>query len=86
MNSNIPDEEKHKVNLLLASSLILIFLFFTTGLLILSSCSDMPDAIKAADDIFDDAIKITVDKSALQQHTDLNVNIEIKNKDSKVSY
>lgn len=64
------------------SIVFVIFLFFI-GILTLSSCNSIPELFKTADDVFDDAIKITVDKTALQQNTDMNINIQVKNKEEK---
>ena len=83
MNSNLPSDEGDYIKIFLAFSMMIFLFVCAVGLLFLSSCSAIPDAFKTADDVFDDAIKVTVDKSALQQHTDLNVYVEIKNKEEK---
>lgn len=49
-------------------------------LFILAACSAMPDILKTVDDVFDDAIRIRVDKAALQKDTDVNISVDVKNK------
>jgi hypothetical protein len=81
MNSNLPEEVRFKTYLYFIS-LILVFFIFSMGLLFLNSCS-FTDLFKTADNVFDDAIKVTVDKAAIQRDTDVSVNVEVTNKDVK---
>ena len=81
MHSKLPDESRF-FKVFFPFFIILILVICTWGLLSLSSCNSMPDLFKTADDVFDDAIKITVDKSAIQRDTDVSVTVEVVNKET----
>lgn len=80
MNSNTPDESRF---FRIFFTLVLTFLLCicTFGLLFLSSCNSIPDIVRAADDFFDDAVKVTIDKAALQKDSNLSVSVELKNQE-----
>jgi hypothetical protein len=51
-------------------------------LMLLASCSTLPQLYQAAEDIADDtAIKVEVSRETLQKDTDVEININVKNKD-----
>jgi len=55
-------------------------LFLT--LLLSSGCSQMPSFFQSVDDIeTNSVIKVEIDKEAFQKDTDININIDVKNKD-----
>ena len=51
----------------------------------LTGCAQMmPGLFQAVEDIeTDTAIRLEVDKSAIQKETDININIQVTNKDAK---
>jgi hypothetical protein len=50
---------------------------------VFSGCSAMPEFSKAVEDIeTQEAIKVIVDKECFQKDTDLQILIDVKNKDS----
>jgi starvation-inducible outer membrane lipoprotein len=55
-------------------------LFLTTFLV--TGCATLPELYKTVDDIAtDDAITVKVDRDAFKKDTDVNVIVEVKNKD-----
>lgn len=51
---------------------------------IFSSCQSLPQLLQSFEDIeTQEAINITVDKEALNQNTDLQINVIVKNKEKK---
>lgn len=59
---------------------------FISMALFLSGCSAMmPGLFQTVDDIATDtALRVEIDKEAFQKDTDVNVSIEVKNKDPSV--
>jgi hypothetical protein len=59
---------------------------FILTLIALSGCSAMmPGLFQTVDDIATDtALRVEIDKEAFQKDTDVNVSIEVKNKDPSV--
>jgi hypothetical protein len=57
--------------------------FSTLRLIFLTSCAEMmPGLVKAVEDIeTDTAIKVEVDKEALQKDTDIHIMVDVVNKD-----
>jgi hypothetical protein len=52
--------------------------------IILCSCQSLPELFSSVEKIADDnAIKIEVSHEALQQNTDLQITVDVKNKDIK---
>lgn len=50
--------------------------------LFLTSCQTLPQLYQAAEDIADDtAIKVEVSRETFQKETDLNIQVNVKNKD-----
>lgn len=53
-------------------------------LLFLNSCTAMPELFKTVDDVATDtAIRVEVDKEALQKDTDVEITVHVLNKDVK---
>jgi|HubBroStandDraft_2_1064218.scaffolds.fasta_scaffold00031_49 hypothetical protein len=59
--------------------------FSTLSLMLLTGCAEvMPGLFKAVDDIeTDNAIKIEIEKEALQKDTDIHITVDVLNKDDK---
>lgn len=54
------------------------------SLIFLNSCQSLPQFFQAAEDIADDtAVKIEISREAIQKDTDIDANVQIKNKDQK---
>ena len=52
--------------------------------ILLTSCQALPQLFQTADDVVtDDAITVQVDRDAINQNTDVSVNVEVKNKNPK---
>ena len=81
MHSNLPEEIRIR-KIIYSSFLILVFLVFLFFLLFLSSCQYIPDMAKDIDDIATDtAIKIEVSRETFQKDTDLDISVQVNNKD-----
>jgi hypothetical protein len=48
----------------------------------LTACGALPELAKTADDIFDDAVVVKVDKASIHPDTDLQVQVYLQNKDN----
>ncbi len=83
MTHTVPPEDA-KVKILIAGCILMFSLVIIFGFSLLTACSALPQFFQAADDVLtDDAITVQVDKEAFQKDTDVNVYVEIKNKESK---
>lgn len=57
-------------------------IFCITLMALLSSCSYLPEISSDVEKVLtDDAVIIKVDKDAFQKDTDVNINVDIRNKD-----
>ena len=57
---------------------------FTLTIVFFSSCNTLPQLYQAAEDIEDDdAIHITVSRDAMQKETDIDIAVNVRNKDVK---
>jgi starvation-inducible outer membrane lipoprotein len=61
-------------------------LILLTILISLSGCAALPSFFQTAEDIADDtAIKVEVSRETFQKETDLNIQVNVKNKDEPIS-
>ena len=75
-------EESRFVKIFFTFVLVLILSICTFGLLFLSSCQYIPDLAKDVDDIATDtAIKIEVSRETFLKDTDLDISVQVNNKD-----
>ena len=52
----------------------------------MTSCAAMPSLFHAAEDIANDtAVKVEVSREAIQKQTDINLSLDVKNKDPVVT-
>lgn len=78
-------EESRFIHLFFAILLCLILCICTMGLLFLSSCQYVPEIAKDVDDIAtDNAIRVEISRETFQKDTDLDINIQVNNKDKEV--
>lgn len=81
MHSNLPEEIRIR-KVIYSSFLILIAFVFLFFLFFLSGCQYIPDVAKDVDDIATDtAIKIEVSRETFQKDTDLDISVQVNNKD-----
>ena len=76
-------EIKKAWNVLMKFILFVMFIaLISLGCVVLSGCQALPGLFQAAEDIADDtAVKVEVSKEALQKESDLQVTVDITNKD-----
>lgn len=56
--------------------------FFASLIPLFASCSQMPSLFQAIEDIqTQESVRVVVDKDAVNQNSDLEVNVNLKNKD-----
>jgi archaellum component FlaG (FlaF/FlaG flagellin family) len=81
-----PDKEEIYLKRLLAAvaSALIFFVIIILAFLCCVGCTELPQLAQAVDDIeTDTAIRIEVDKEAINKQTDVEVKVSIKNKDNQ---